>query len=288
MKNKIALLCIIAFAIVHSTFASKDTVSIQKAFESKLIKLDIKGAAGYQGPCIAMQIKNEDNQPMVLYVEAGRRLDSKDSTQQDILVVQDLFVSLMPKQERSVKVTGYCCQATNHAPASKSVFSVGELAENKLYDLARYLNQAKLEAGSIQNSVWCISNDHELSSIVDDGTAEVSKLRRFLAELKGIVLPWYSIFYKKKKDVLFSGDPEKVVGRIEYYINDYSQVIANVRDEKGIIVKTFPIGNKVERGSYVFNMDWDVTKIPRSFFTKYSVAIYQNGRELKKLYVDLK
>ncbi len=274
--------------MLNNAFAKKDTVSIEKAFTDKLIKVDIKGLGGYQGPCIAMQIKSQQNDPMVVYIEAGRRLDSKDSTQQDILVVKDLFVSLSPKQERNVKVTGYCCQAGNHAPQSKSVFSVGMLAEKRLYDLARYLTNAKLESASIQSAVWCVSDNHELSSIADDGSEEVGKLRSFLAELKGIKMPWYSIFYKKDKNQLFSGIPEKVTGKFEYYISDFSQVIANVRDEKGIIVKSYPIGNKVERGSYVFNLDWDVSKIPKSFYTKYTVSIYENGRELKKLTVDLK
>src|ERR1700758_4672881 len=104
MKTQINIFFFLAMIMVGKTFAAKDTVSIEKAFTDKLIKVDIKGLGGYQGPCIAMQIKSEHNEPMVVFVEAGRRLDSKDSTQQDILVVKDLFVSLSPKQERNVKV----------------------------------------------------------------------------------------------------------------------------------------------------------------------------------------
>lgn len=288
MNNKIYLLLILAIALVSNAFAKKDTVSIEKAYNSKLIKLDIKGKGGYSGPCIAMQIKSENNDSMVVFIEAGRRLDSKDSTQQDILIVKDLFVSLFPRQQKNVDVIGYCCQARNHAPQEKSIFFVGSLAEKKLYDLGRYINKVKLNSGVIQSAVWCISDNHEISSVTDDGSEEVTNLRRFLADMKGIKMPWYNIFYKKDKTLLFSGIPEKVTGKIEYYISDFSQVIANIRDEKGIIVKSFPIGNKVERGSHVFNLEWDVSKIPKSFYTMYTVCIYENGRELKKLYIDLK
>ncbi|MGZ3865393.1 MAG: hypothetical protein ACXVC6_03000 [Bacteroidia bacterium] len=289
MKTKRVMLFTVALAITTLVFANDDTVSVQKAFESSLIKLEIQGKGGYQGPCITMLLTSEHNEPMVIYVEAGRRLDSKDSTQQDILVVQDLFVSLPAKQKKKVDVTGFCCQAHNGAPKEKSVFFVGRLADNNLYQIARYIYTEKIKnTSTIQNAVWCISDNNELSSVYDDGTEEVAKLRKYLADLKGIVMPWYSIVYKKEKDVLFSGVAEKVIGRIEYYISDFSQVIANIRDEKGIIVRSFFIGGKVARGSYVFNMDWDVKKIPKAFYGKYTVAIYQNGRELNKKVIDLK
>jgi len=285
MKNKITILLVLTIALASSAFAKKDTVSIEKAFNNKLIKLDIKGKGGYQGPCIAMQIKSQNNDSMVLYIEAGRRLDSKDSTQQDILVVQDLFVSLASGQEKTVDVTGYCCQAHNGAPMAKSIFFVGLLADKNLYDLGRYLNKAKLSSGSIQNAVWCISDNNELSSVTDDGSEEVGKLRKFLAKLKNIEMPWYNIFYKKEKGMLFSGMPEKVTGNIDYYISDFSQVIVNIRDIKGNIVKSFPVGNTVERGNHTFNLNWDASQMPKGM---YYIFVYENGRKLKELPINLK
>lgn len=279
------MLFVVTLAMTTLVFANDDTVSVQKAFESHLIKVDIQGKGGYQGSCISMSLTSEHNEPMVIYVEAGRRLDSKDSTQQDILVVQDLFVSLPAKQKKKVDVTGYCCQAHNHAPAEKSVFFVGQLADKNLYDLGRYLNTArKLNPGSIQNAIWSISDNNELSSVTDDGSEEVGKLRRFLAKLKNIEMPWYNIFYKKKKGVLFSGEPEKVTGSLSYYINDYSQVIVNIRDIKGSIVKNFPVGNQVERGNHIFYLDWNVGSMPKGM---YVLFLYENGRKLKELPIKL-
>jgi len=278
-------LFILFILLTSSLSARKDTVSIEKAFFSKLIKLDIKGKGGYQGPCIAMQIKSQFNDSMVVFIEAGRRLDSKDSTQQDILVVKDLFVTLTTNQEKNVEVTGYCCQAHNGAPKERSVFSVGALAEKNLYSLGRYLNSAKLTPSTIQNAVWCISDNNELSSVTDDGSEEVGKLRKFLAKLREIEMPWYNIFYKKEKNVLFSGIPEKVTGNVDYYISDYAQVFVNIRDVQGTVVKTFPVGNQVQRGSHTFNLNWNTVKTPKG---KYSLYLYENGRKVKELSIDLK
>ncbi len=281
------LFLFIAFGFLSvGLFAKKDTVSIEKAYLNKLIKLDIKGKGGYQGPCIAMQLKSLNPDSMVLFIEAGRRLDSKDSTQQDILVVKDLFVSLTFNQQKDVDVTGYCCQARKGAPAAKSLFLVGALADKNLFDLGRYLNAAKkLNAGTIQNAVWCISDNNELSSVTDDGTEEVGKLRKFLAKMKGIVTPWYNIFYKKVPGSLFSGIPEKVTGNIDYYINDFSSVIVNIRNIEGTVVQTFLLGKAVPRGSHTFNMEWKPGKLPAG---KYTVYMYENGRKLKELPIELK
>ena len=284
MKAKICILFFFVMIVTEKSFARKDTVSIEKAFTNKLIKLDIKGKGGYQGPCISMQMKSQITDSMIVYVEAGRRLDSKDSTQQDILVVKDLFVMLSSMQEKTVDVTGYCCQAHNGAPKEKSIFFVGMSAEKNLYELGRYLNKAKLNSSSIQNAVWCISDNNELSSVTDDGSEEVGKLRRFLSKLKGIEMPWYNIFYKKEKGVLFSGKPEKVTGNIDYYISDFSQVIVNIRDMKGSIVKSFPVGSQVARGNHTFNLNWDASQMPKG---KYVIFVYENGRKLKELPINL-
>ena len=136
----------------------------------------------------------------------------------------------------------------------------------------------------IQNAVWCISDNNEISSVQDDGSEEVGKLRKFLAKLKNIETPWYNIFYKKEKNALFSGKPEKVTGNIDYYINDFSQVIVNIRDIKGNIVKSFPQGNQVERGNHTFNLNWDASQMPKGM---YYIFVYENGRKLKELPINL-
>lgn len=284
MRNKIYISLVLLFAIASTLFAKKDTVSVERAFNVNLIKLEIKGKGGYQGNCIAMQMNSLLNDSLIIFVEAGRRLDSKDSSQQDILVVRDMFVTLPPNQKKLVDVTGFCCQAHNGAPGVNSVFLVGLLAEKNLLSLGRYLNTAKLSDNSIQNAVWCISDNNELSSVTEDGTEESSKLRKFLAKLKGIEVPWYNIFYKKNKNMLFSFIPEKVTGTIDYYITDFSEVLVNIRDIQGTVVKSFQVGSDVERGNHTFNLDWDASGVPKG---KYTLFVYENGRKLKELPIDL-
>ena len=50
-------LLIVLFSLVILTFAKRDTIYIQTAFENKKVKLDILGRGAYQGTCISMQVK---------------------------------------------------------------------------------------------------------------------------------------------------------------------------------------------------------------------------------------
>jgi hypothetical protein len=286
-KNNICILFGIILLLTNSAFAKKDTISVEKAFNNKLIKLTIMGKGGHQGACITMNIKNEFNDSMLLFIEAGRRLDSKDSTEQDIFVVKDIFIPLASNQEKLVDVTGFCCQANNHAPKVKSIFGVGKLADKNLYELGRYLNKNQLNNSLIQNAVWCISDNHEVASIIDDGTEEVAKLRKFITKLKNLPTEygWYSIYYSKVKDQLFSGLPERVTGNFDYYVNDFSHVFVNIRDIQGTVVKSFEVNKSLARGSYTYHLDWDVGKTPIGLYT---IRIYENERELKKLAINLK
>ena len=267
-------------------FAKKDTVSIGNAFLKKLINLSIKGKGGYREECINMKMKNLGKDSILLFVEAGRRLYSQDSSMQDILIVKDMYIPLASNQERIVSAYGFCCQAHKSAPAKDAVFSVGEIASKELMELARYINKAKLGAGSIQQAVWVVSDNNEISSVVDDGTEAVANLRKFLSAQKNIEMPWYNTFYKKNAQQLFSGKPEKITGKINYSIfNDLTMVAANIRDENGTIVKSFLINKTAMRGDYTFDFSWDVSKMPLG---NYTIRLTANQAELKKLAIKLK
>jgi len=271
--------------IAFNASAKKDTVAISKAFLKKIIKLDIKGKGGYQGECLSMKIKNNSADSILIFIEAGWRFDSSDSTMQDILVVKDQYLPLAKKQEKTFGVEGFCCQAHNKAPAEKSKFAIGDSSKGQLRTIAKYLNKVKVSISNIQNAIWVMSDNNDLSSVEDENTEPSKKLREFIAKLKGIEVPFYSTSYKNEPGSVFSGKPKNITAKLAYSINnDLALVMANIRDEAGTIVKSFIIQKGAMRGEYTFDMDWDVSNMTKG---KYTVRIYENQRELLKQVIKL-
>lgn len=277
--------CLLFIFIVFNASAKKDTVAISKAFLKKIIKLDIKGKGGYQGECLSMKIKNNSADSILIFIEAGWRFDSSDSTMQDILVVKDQYLPLAKKQEKTFGVEGFCCQAHKAGPAEKSKFAIGDSAKGQLRTIAKYLNKIKVSISNLQHAIWVVSDNNDLSSVEDDGTDASKKLREFIAKLKGIEVPFYNTKYKVEPGPAFSGKPKNITAKLNYTINnDLAMVMANIRDEAGTIVKSFIIQKGAMRGEYTFDMDWDVSNMTKG---KYTVRIYENQRELIKQSINL-
>lgn len=271
--------------IVFNASAKKDTVAISKAFLKKIIKLDIKGKGGYQGECLSMKIKNNSADSILIFIEAGWRFDSSDSTMQDILVVKDQYLPLAKKQEKTFGVEGFCCQAHKAGPAEKSKFAIGDSAKGQLRTIAKYLSKIKVSIDNLQHAIWVVSDNNDLSSVEDDGTDTSKKLREFIAKLKGIQVPFYNTKYKVEPGPAFSGKPKNITAKLNYSINnDLALVMANIRDEAGTIVKSFILQKGAMRGEYTFDMDWDVSNMTKG---KYTIRIYENQRELLKQSINL-
>ncbi|HEX7415205.1 MAG TPA: hypothetical protein VF411_14260 [Bacteroidia bacterium] len=283
MKNYKWLLPLVCL-LTSNLSAEMDTVSIETALKGNRIKLEIKGVGGYQGRCIKMKIKNLQFVSLSITIEAGRRLDSKDSNEQDILVIKDTMLVLLASQEKTFSVVGYCCQAHNHAPKPKSDFTIGSLEKGTLYNLARYINRTPLPNDVIQYAIWVVSDNINPAAIRDDGSAAIQGLRRFISFEKKITFTWYSISYKKVKDKVFSGIPEILSGIIDYHTSDYSHITLAIKDSLGNVVDKFDAGQAIGRGDYTYNLNWNIYKLPNQTYT---IIVYQNGEEIKRKPVTL-
>jgi protein TonB len=144
MKSHTSLhLLVWATSIVSSPIIASTAISIEDAAKRGLIKLIIKGKGGYTGKVIELKIKNNTPNNLNLKLEAGRRLDSKDNTQQDILVTQAQEFYVYGNQQKNMNVNGMCCQASNTCPKANSDYLVGKMADSNLVKLASFIDQNK-------------------------------------------------------------------------------------------------------------------------------------------------
>jgi len=272
-----------AVAKPQTTDIKTEYVSIEKLIKSQIIEAKIKGSGGHTENCIEFNLKNLSADSVHMWIEAGRRLVSIDSNIQDIFLVKNNTLTIGPHEEIVVEGNGYCCQSSYQSPRLSSDFNVGSMASDNWIKLAKVIDKNKFPPLAIQSAVWVLSDHHELSSIHSHDIASIEPLRKTIAEIKGVVLPWYTLTYEKDTSSLFSDKASKLYSEISYYLNTNSAVTITIRNKKGELVCT--VANIVNpgRGNHTFELRLPVQNWPKG---DYALLIHEdyNNLNTKKIF----
>lgn len=269
----IALLFISAGKRKESSVKEDNYVSVEKYLKDGDINAQIKGIGGFQEECIAFNLENLTADTLKIRIEAGRRLTSVDSTLQDIFLVRDENLVLFPNGHKTLKGYGFCCQSSNHSPQWNSGFTVGYMAPETWQQVAQFIGQNTFPVNAIQAAVWALSDDHPVSSIWAADMTDVQSLRKMVAEIKGVEVPWYILMYENDTSLVFSNRPERVKGEMNYYVRTNSMVSINVRSSKGMLMTTLVKEMSLESGHYTYNLDLNVKGWPGG---EYECTVYEN------------
>lgn len=277
----IYLLCVIILISATSpenNFPEK--LNIEDALKKGVVKVEVSGKGGYSGECINLKLKNISSLDTTIYVEAGRRLNSVDSTVQDILIVKELPVFVKAGEEKEVNLFGFCCQATNHAPAKDEKFDIGHIADSELVIIAQFLNKNPFDENIMQNAIWVVSNNHPLSSVGSSNQIkrkELKKLHNVLAAIKHLPedFSWYSLTFKTDTAQLFSGVPDSLYGDIEYSVWNNCEVSITLSDSIGHVVERFMVEKPHNPNKYNYEIKTSVFGYPKG---KYFVRLFTNNQ----------
>ena len=270
MKTLFTLVQVLAVTFL---FAKHKTVTIDKAYKSGIVKLKIRGTGTYKGNCLKMTLQNNTDDSLYILLEAGRRLDSKNNKEQDILVTKEQIFKLESHQKKDFSIYGFCCQASNHAPSRDSLFSIGKLADTNLVSLAKFCNINKFTVGETQSAVWCVSDRRPLASI----SASNESLRYFVSKITKEEMPWYQLeYHDASSNTVFSDRVERVTGNIMYTLTKDDFYKIELHDAKGKLIQNFTENKVATKGTYDYWFNMQVSNYPKG---KYYIHIY-NGNEL--------
>jgi hypothetical protein len=167
-KSKIGVLFCVYMLLISVNANSTNTnkyVSIEKHILNNSLIVNIQGIGGHSAHCIQVNANNLTSDTLYVYVEPGRRLVSKDTTIQDIFIVKENKIIILPYDKSTFLVYGFCCQSSNSSPYSASVYTIGHMAPPDWITLAKIINENTFPTYAIQSAVWVISNNHPISSI---------------------------------------------------------------------------------------------------------------------------
>ena len=221
-----------------STQAKHQKLSLQKALDQRLVKAKAVSLGGYQDYCMNLYIKSLINDSLIITVEAGRRLNSIDEKNQDILIMREEIIVLKKQEDKWFPVKGYCCQANNHSPSKNSIYDINKMADSSLVTLARFVSTRNFDNHVTQQAIWAISDKQPTAQIASKNDSLLLPLRMLVCNLKGEPLPWYTII--SKTYVFPSGAiqnfPLFLRGKLNYNNDSECYTTLHVLDSKGIEV----------------------------------------------------
>lgn len=282
MKSLIKLLLIIVLFVITFAFNYNKAkiLNIEDAINNNYVSANITGLGGYRGYCILLQVSNLLNVDTTIYIEAGRRLNSIDSTVQDILITKEVKLFVKAGEQKNINLFGFCCQATNHAPSQNEKFDVGHLADSNLVKLAKFLNSNNYDNDIIQNAVWVISNNHPIYSVGSSNSTirkKINNLYNTLASIKHLPIEytWYSLTYKTDTAILFTGIPDSLYGDFDYQLWNNSNVSITMNDSTGHVVKRFMANKPHNPDKYNYEVRTSVFGFPKG---KYTINLFANNQ----------
>lgn len=216
MKHLKSSLGIFLVICVITKLQGKVKISIQKAFDKKYITAKAICKGGLE---LDYSVSNLVKDSLLITIPAGWRFNSNagKNDYQDILMTHEEILVLKPKETKKFDIKGFCCEATKGGPQKGAPYTLGKLADSSLVSLARYLNTHKMDENTQQYSVWAISDGKETANITSSNDSIASLLRRFVAQIKGEPLPWYTLL--KRAKITNSGEVQDHPVRFKADIN---------------------------------------------------------------------
>ena len=191
--SELILTGVASLLILQPLQAKRNRVTLESALKKNLVKTCLQSKGGHSGFCVNMNIKNTSPDSLEVLIEAGRKLNSIDPTEQDLLVVKEERVALNRGEDKTVTLKSYCCQMSNHSPKPGSSYDLRAVWDTNLVKVARYLNNSNYNSSEEQEAVWAISEGRSAASVTGKDDSTTLQLRRFIASVKGEVLPWYTV-----------------------------------------------------------------------------------------------
>lgn len=257
---KYPLLLILLSSLHHTLLAAP--INLLEAQKFKKISLSAKGNGGHMGECISLTMKNLTQVKQDIEVSPGLIFTDQDSAAQNLMVVNQYLVALMPGTTKTVNVYTMCIELHDYSPNTGDVFVLNREATGHLSALAEMIAKKKYLNSTAQSAVWALTDKSDIGDIYASDTAMAGQLATFISNATGkprpkIIVPKEHYIYSIRMNITHHfPKPTRVTlacydsaGRIvkEYYKN---RIIPT-----GMYLATFGINKVADKGTkFIFRL----------------------------------
>lgn len=246
-----------------SLFA-ENGVELSEGLKNKQLAMNIKSRGGYLGKTLEIGVKNLAAKPIQVRINAGQIFVSKDTSVQDLIVTDTIWVEIAPQQAIYTAVPTMCTQSFNRSPQKSEVFSIGEMASGNLLTLALCLSAHNINSSTAQSAVWTVANGDPVADIYGDNPKEMKILSQTLSEI--LKIPVHE-FKTTAIPHHITDINSSIEWRTDYALENAS---LEVWDEAGKLMRTYFSERKYRAGfqQHVFGFYHTDTDSTKHFYVK--------------------
>jgi hypothetical protein len=287
MKN---LILFFLFMIgVHSSYAA--SINLLEAKNQKKVSVAAKGRGGYIGECINLSLKNLTSVKQDIEISPGLIFTSQDSTAQDLMVVEQYRLALLPGATQILNVYTMCIKQHNLAPAEGNLFALNGEARGHLFSLSELIASKNYHNSTAQSAVWTLTDKAEMTDIYASDTTMAGQLATFIANATGmprpkIITPKEHYIYSIRMNITyhFSKSTKATLACFDGNGNLIKEYYKNRTIPIGMYIATFGINKVADKGTkFIYRLSDDKGNILKERIITESV----NDPKPKKWKLDI-
>lgn len=173
--NKYTGLLLAFFSV--QTAVSALPVTFTEAISSKKIRAVVTGnptkdnpaKSTHTGKCLLLHLTNTTAAKIECKIESAYHFSNLSKSHQDIINAENVLVSLLPNQQKTIAINGFCGEKTNSSPSEKDTFTLDYRHDEKFIQLTAICEKYKKYDHTGQQAIWCFTDRNPISSIFDTG-----------------------------------------------------------------------------------------------------------------------
>lgn len=256
------------------------TIDIREAIQSGLIRVVPFGNGGHTERCLQLNFENLQKKNLEISIPAGLIFHTIDTSEQDLIIIQERLLVLEKFQKRSISFYAMCIQAGNASPMKDSPFKMGPEAEGNLLKLVHFIDEKNIRTDAAQYAIWAVTDDKRIENI---GHPE---LAIFTAELLGKPTPDYYIRHAAESQPgqrAFQDRPAVIDGIFKYESDMDRKVSFGLYDAAGTLLHEGFADQFQKKGSHKFKFRFEVRHIPQG---QYFARLMSEGKVIAELAVE--
>lgn len=253
------------------------STSLQTAISNQSVQAKFLANGGHRGHCLKLVIENKKTTKTDIQVEPGTYLENSNDKQQDIIIVDNQFFVLQPKEKREILLNGLCCKSRRAAPSKGTSFVIREQSLPKVKELCELLLELNEFQYAGQGALWNLVDKGDPNRIVGADSVKTMKLRQFVGKaLNKEIRPFIWTEYNRPATVISNELSLKTEGNhyvrnvkandlVQYAIYDEAdQPISEVKSER-------VVANRWNKHNVQWNISVEHLNPTKKFYMRISV-----------------